>query len=419
MYCFLSRRIHWGFALLASLVCALSLWTNLPNQSTEFGTQGGIYDDPIDSFSEYIIRNSVIDRVRKGQSHGPTLIVTRGYPFDYAYAPEDAKPYFSNRGIQTSVYARIALMLGKRFESHQNQVFQAFRLVNCVLLSALIFAFFFAFLHRSTLSLLVGAVFLHCTGLVLCAGNLYVQTWATFTPLALYGVLASGRVGAYLIGSFLSATLFFMIRYEFATAFALLFVLPVLLCPDLQNRRKIAVRAFLTCVLGFGVALALHHIAVATLLDMPLRDAAVKILGSTQKRMASLTDVPFPFSPAFFGEIQHRWDWPGFAFGDWPYLRKFHFLLLAAFTAFAFRTRRDAEILVWSVAAYISWYICAYQHIMWHLQYDSLLFSMTIQLALAIIWSRRALERISRRPRPGHASDLQLDSVDQAKMSVW
>jgi hypothetical protein len=48
------------------------------------------------------------------------------------------------------------------------------------------------------------------------------------------------------------------------------------------------------------------------------------------------------------------------------------------------------------VIAYFSWYVFAYQHIMWHSQYDWLLFAVTIQLALLVVLGTRVRATIQK-----------------------
>lgn len=385
-------KIHWCLAALLAVLCAVSLWVNLPSQTTSFGTMDGQYDDAVDSFSEYIVRNTVIHRYHSGHAAGASLLVTRGYPHNFEYDPVDLQSYYSNRAIQTAPYTHAALFLDTAFLENPDAFFQALRLLNCLLLSALVFAFFFALLNGTLTSVLIPLIFVHTSGIVLFSANLYVQTWGMFLPLAGLLFLKRGWVLGYIGFSFLTALLYFSIRYEFATAFTFMFLLPVLLTCEGPTCRKICAATFCAVCAGFAVALALHHMSLAHHLETTWLGASSEIFGSVNKRMMSFTDVPLPFSTGFFAEIDARWDWPGLGVGSTFAIPKSLFLAALCITAAVFRRGPEMTLVVWALFAYVSWYVVGYQHIMWHIQYDSFLFAATIQLSLAVIWGQRLMQ---------------------------
>jgi hypothetical protein len=159
------------------------------------------------------------------------------------------------------------------------------------------------------------------------------------------------------------------------------------------------IAAFVAVCFGFAVALAAHHFAVASENGIRITDASALVLHSAAERVASLQDVPAPFTTDFIVRKGSTWSWPAL---DLPrLLRVSKLALLGVIIVLMARTRcrPSRDILIWSVLAYVSWYVFAYQHIVFHAVYDSLLFAATIYLALVfhLAW---LVSASSRRPAP-------------------
>ena len=54
---YLCETLNIAFVIAFILMVSLTLWFNLTNQYTTYGTGDGKYADPVDSFSEHIIRS--------------------------------------------------------------------------------------------------------------------------------------------------------------------------------------------------------------------------------------------------------------------------------------------------------------------------------------------------------------------------
>ncbi|TBW08027.1 hypothetical protein E0E50_15765 [Azotobacter chroococcum subsp. isscasi] len=65
--------------------------------STYYGSGGGRYADRVDSFSEYIVRNTIKRNVLNNDELSLLPILTKGYNNkDYNYYPDGYQKYYSN-----------------------------------------------------------------------------------------------------------------------------------------------------------------------------------------------------------------------------------------------------------------------------------------------------------------------------------
>jgi len=70
--------------------------------STAYGSGGGRYADRVDSFSEYIVRNTIKRNILNNDDFSLLPILTKGYNNeDYNYYPNDYQKYYSNPILQT------------------------------------------------------------------------------------------------------------------------------------------------------------------------------------------------------------------------------------------------------------------------------------------------------------------------------
>ena len=94
-----------------------------------------------------------------------------------------------------------------------------------------------------------------------------------------------------------------------------------------------------------------------------------------------------PFSPGFFKYMIIRMTWTGITLPLIGSVTKLLLLLIFIFYAWKEKSGQYFPMFIWAISSYISWYVFAYQHIMWHTQFDSLLFTATIQLVLVLYFS--------------------------------
>jgi len=136
---------------------------------------------------------------------------------------------------------------------------------------------------------------------------------------------------------------------------------------------------------GFVIAVVFHHYRVTLVEDVSFWGASELVFENVGLRLASLSQVPLPFSVAFMKDIAFRLTENAFAFEDvFSLSRALTLLLFVVFCAWL-RTREALLVLSWSLATYASWYVFAYQHIMQHYTYDGMLFSATVGLALVYL----------------------------------
>lgn len=383
------RPVAWPGLLLFWLAVSLMLWLNMTRQETDYGTGGGRFADQVDSFSEYLIRNSVVDRVRTGDPAPGYLVRTKGYDAgDYSYYPEATSRYYSNRGIQADVFASIGSIDRRFFLDHSAAFFGMFRFLNSSALAACIIIFFTSLYGRTYLSLGLALLLTLSGGVALFASNLYFTAWLLFAPLACHPLVKREKYGCYCGAAFLLSLIYFSVRYEFATTFALMWLLPFLAEPlsGRAIRRRYAAFAFLCACLGFGVALLWHHFSVADANRIALAEASKLIFVTIETRMASLEGVPAPLSFGFFKSLVKRWDWTGFSLPLILSISKLSVILV--FLYLCHRHRRSGRLMMtmaWALITYVSWYVFSYQHIMLHIAYDSLIFAATVQLTVVMM----------------------------------
>ena len=388
------KKILTPITPLAALVFILTittlLWLNITRQTSSYATGNGKYADQVDSFSEYIVRNSVTDRILKPEKNSSTLIMTEEHSTgDYNYYRDSTKKYYSNHGIQSFFYTSIARINTELFLQNKELYFQSFRYINCAFLVLCLFAFFKSYLGLNYLTLISIGIFSISSGAALFSSNLYFMAWLLFTPLFCYPMLESGKNNLFLLFSFLFSFLYFSVRYEFATTFALLWLFPFAAL-KLKNKHvsiKLCLTTFIIVCVGFILSTTTHHISVALEEGISITEASKLIFSSAQTRIASIQGVPCPFSYGFFKSILSRWSGPGFSLPLIFSISKLSLIFLVFILIYTRQQKNENILFFWAFTTYLSWYIAGYQHIMWHAQYDSLLFTSTIQLAIVLIFA--------------------------------
>jgi len=205
-----------------------------------------------------------------------------------------------------------------------------------------------------------------------------------FTPMLATPLLVSGRDKAFLVAAVTSSLAYFSVRYEFATTFALMWILPVVLIISGQRKRAIKAGTYVfSCVcISFLLIILLHHIRVAVVENVPISNATFFIFENLKLRVASLDNVPSPLSLEFAKNILYRLSEPSFAFED-IYSISNMFVIIVFLGLFIYdRRNRWLLVYIWAITAYLSWYVLGYQHIMQHYKYDALLFTCTISLSV-------------------------------------
>lgn len=371
------RRMSLPVVLLA---LAISIFVGLSRQGDV--VQDPRYPDRGDAYSEQIVRNTVINAFLGTENRDGSLIWTRGYPEDISFSPVETRRYHSQLGLQAALYKAAARLLPNPTEKKLSMMFDGFRLLNCLLLVSIIFIFFKAILPNERAALLATMTMSLSSGLAIFGANLYWQYWLMFAPLLAVPVLLAGRSRLYLLMALVFGLLHFFVRYEFATTFALMWLLPVILASGRGLKRPVLVGAggFAAVCTAFVIAIALHHYRVALVEGVSLREASRFVFENAGLRMASLENVPFPGSVAFFKNIAFRLSEDGFAFEDLFSLSRASVLFLVALIYAMSPDRQHLLILIWAIVTYGSWYVFGYQHIMQHFKFDTMLFSATLGL---------------------------------------
>jgi hypothetical protein len=222
---------------------------------------------------------------------------------------------------------------------------------------------------------------------------LYFQTWVLLLPLFAYWLLLHANPLIYLAVALIGSAFQFSIRYEFATTFVLLWLLPVLMTQAAPGRLGFA--TFFLGSVGFTLALLIHHVQVAGALGISVGEASGLILKKAGTRNMSMAGVEAPWSLGFFQEVAIRMNEAGLSIPFLVMLRKGLFVLIFLVLWLTREDRVERDVLLWALICYISWYVFGYQHIMWHRMYDWLLFSVTLQLAILIVVGMRIAKRLN------------------------
>lgn len=388
---FIPKLKNKSILVLLILLLATGLFFNFTKQSTGYGTGDGKFLDQVDSFSEYIIRNSVIHAMKNDLPSNSILVITRGYAkADYNYYYDGTINYYSNHGSQSIFFINLLRLIKAPGDSDLGRYFQAFRFVNCLLVAASIVVFFVTVFGANITAFALAFFYSLSGGIALFSSNLYFMIWVMLTPLLCSPLLKMQSIKPYAFATFIFSFIYFSMRYEFATTFALLWLLPFAILRGcfIANWKSVAL-ILLMSTLGFGFAIFWHLAAVADALNLPYSQTIPTVFSSLKLRTLSFTDVPRPFTVLFFKDLLIRLGWVGFSF---PYLFSVSKLFVLCSTALMARwvwlDCVSKRVLGISFLGYISWYLFAYQHIMGHKIYDSLIFSTTIQLSFLILFGR-------------------------------
>jgi hypothetical protein len=385
----LGSRVPIWAAVLAILVLSASIWGGISGLRIPYP---GHHQDRGDAYSEYIIRNTVINNVVGRENQGGSLIWTKGYfpengvseDHKIDYFPDKTIRYHSNRGLQQSVYTLIAKAAGNAFVKNPDRLFGFFRFVNCLILTSCFAVFFLAIAGRRPAFLAATAAMVLSSGAALFGANLYFMYWLMFTPLLAAPLLFSGRTTAYVAAAFVGGLAYFVVRYEFATTFTMMWLLPVILARSDRPRAMIMLGAavFAAIVASFVLAIVMHLLNVAAIEHTNMSGAAAFVFEKLRMRVSSFDSVPLPFTVGFVKNILFRWGEPALAIKDVISLSKALVLVIFAWFCVTDRSLLWRLVAAWAVLTYASWFVLAYQHSMQHFHYDAMLFSCSITLVV-------------------------------------
>ncbi|WP_129126145.1 hypothetical protein [Geomonas oryzae] len=383
-----------GCILVYAAVVLLFFAGNPQDLRFPYGDGNGRYADRVDSYSENIVRNTIKRNIL--DSDGSFLpIKTSGYPDDYSYQGTGYHKYTSNLSLQTVPATLLARSLHLKTEGALDRLFDMLRLVNAALFSLglTVFLYFFcqarSVKHHFVVPLLLGG----SAGFLFYSHNLYFMSSLMVLPAAVIACRSclGRRLSPLLI--FFSGVAYFARGYEFATVFTLLTAFSTALFTDDGWRRKLrsGAVAFAAVCLSFAFCLVAHVILIDVDSGWMLSftESARQAFVHVKLRTATTSHVPAPFGPEFFSALSQRWLAVAFSLNAaWWKLseRQVLFLLfLAGLSQMKRRSGTEMLIICYGVAGYLSWYVCAYQHIMWHTMYDWYIFSLTVGLSFSLL----------------------------------
>jgi hypothetical protein len=369
--------------------------TNPHNLKTEYGTGGGVYADQVDSFSEYIVRNTVSANLTSPGANLINPVVTKGYgEGDYFFSTlEGANPYYSNPVFQVVVISAIGRLLSVDSENELRVFFSVLRVLNALALIGLIFvsSLWLADIRSNRMHWTIPVLIAGSSGIVYFSQNLYFLSSIFFVPLI---VLISRHAKPFhwtAIMIVAASLVFFLRGYEFATTYAVFnFMVASVVTPGrLRAKLLRGVAVFVMVVVGFILALLAHVALIVIGSDGQVRPSSAfnSIAGAGLRRGASLDGVPIPFSQEFFLSMGSRLLEPAFSYVIFE-ISQGVVLGLALVCALIFWRRLGTEsrlIIIFSPGVYVSWYLFGYQHIMWHSQYDWYIFAVGITVPLCLL----------------------------------
>ncbi|MDR5793744.1 hypothetical protein QCE49_10215 [Caballeronia sp. LZ008] len=389
------QRLAW--LVLFPIIIATIFIFNPAGLRHDVGDGNGKYIDIVDSFSEYLIRDKVKNEILGTENKGVLLIVPRGYADkDFAYYPDGTRTYLANLALQGYAASLVARGLGLKTEKQIDIFLGAFRMLNAFLL-ALILCVFFRRISREyhlNCAPLVPILLSSMAGLVFFSQNLYFITAVFYAPFA-WSAFAAGRwSNRVLYAGFVALSfLNFSRGYEFATVYTINSVFAALCFLRGSPRQviRVAVFVFASVCLGFLIAAFDHVLIVCHAIGRSsLRVGAELAFSTLTHRTASFDSVPLPFTTKFFDTIRGRMGDTAFVF-PWFFQWKltegnvFAIATIALLVRLQRLSRLEKLVFVWAPISYVSWYVFAYQHIMWHFMYEWDIFSATIGIGFCIL----------------------------------
>lgn len=387
-------RNHLRVVLTLSIFGVLLL--NPGGYSTEYGTGNGIYQDRVDSFSEYSVRNTVSRNILSEFSFIP-IYPKDSAPTNYSYIPElnqEYQNYFVNLQIQSLGFTILAKTLGLNTQSQLDKLFTIMRYLSCFILSLALTILLMTLMKRleiySTWKI-ISIVFLSSSlvGFSYFNSNLYFLSFIFVIGLII--PLYFERLFVQLTFTFVWSLVNFLHGYEFVTVYFVSMLSMFWIARILRNERfqiKDIILFSFTLISSFLVSLLM--LIVTHVLDkkanLTFLDSTSNIFNRILARNISDTGVPARLSSGFFSEMYRRWTLDGINFFNLVTISQLGlvlaFTLLLLFKRFISKkfSRLDVAVTLFSFGSYFSWYIFGYQHIMWHYMYDWYIFAVSFGL---------------------------------------
>lgn len=383
-----------GYLIPYSIAVFLFFVFNPQGLSFDYGSGNGVYADRVDSFSEYIVRNTIKRNVLSNEDSSLIPIITKGYGVgDYRYYGDGYVKYLSNLAFQTIPATILAKALGLDTEKKLDNYFYIIRLVNAFLLAMFVVGIFLSFcrLQNNNVTFLIPFVVGCSSGFIFFSQNLYFSSCLIVLPAFYISLQLQALQRFKKLPVFLFGVLYFLRGFEFSTIFALLtaFSAALFAAGSLVTKIKSALLGFVLICSAFVVSIMLHVIFISADSEQSVLDIMRLFLGNIQHRTQSLSGVPVPFGVGFMKEMDERWSFPAFSIiADGFMLSQLNVIYLMIFGMFIRLWRiTDNEKIIYAYGfiGYSSWYIFAYQHIMWHKMYDWYIFALTIGISFGLL----------------------------------
>lgn len=353
------------------------------------GNGNGIYDDVGDSFSEFIVRNSVMNNIAGYENVGYLPILVRGHVTgDLLFKFDGSKLYFSHLISQNIPFTVLGKLLSINTDSKFHIYFRLLRLFSVFSLAFLTFYVCDGVLKRldvKGLSLLPFGL-ASITGFAIFGQNLYHLIFLFWIlPAAVVFLnkrFISGKIHCMVI-FFLSA-LVFSRGYEFATTYTIItsFFAYLMLDANRKDKIKYSMAVFSSCCFGFALSLSIHALLIHIQTEKEIIDSYALILSSTKLRLFSASYVQPVLSSDFYYHLANVWseviiriDAVHIAVTKYQVI-----MLLSFYSLLCDRKTRSVQLMLFIVPfiGYISWYVFAYQHIMYHYFFDLIIFSQSL-----------------------------------------
>lgn len=384
------------YLLLFALASTFFFVFNPQGLNFEYGSGGGRYADRGDSFSEYIVRNTIKRNVLNKGDSSILPIVTKGYASeDYSYYSDGYYKYSSNLILQTIPATILANIFKINTERKLEIFFGALRLTNALFFSVFLSGIFLIFcnIQKTTVAFLIPLLVGCSSGFIYFSQNLYFFSSLIVFPAFFIAVQLNNRATFNKSIVIFLGVLYFLRGYEFATIFALLtgFSAALFSVGGIADKAKSFFIAFTLICVSFFIAIILHIIFVSADSGWALSatEAAQVAFSSLHKRTGSIYGVPFPLSTQFIDTMKYRWSYPAFSISNNGFALSEMNIILLLLSGFFIRLRKmtvnEYIIYFYGFSGYASWYIFAYQHIMWHNMYDWYIFALTLGLSFGFL----------------------------------
>ncbi|EJN23472.1 hypothetical protein PMI36_02712 [Pseudomonas sp. GM79] len=384
-----------AFLFLCVLVVIFFWVFNPSSVRSVYGDGDGKYEDRGDSFSEYIVRNTIRKNVlTPGLGFFP--IVADSYSFgDYTSYENGYKKYYSNLALQTVPASVLASFIGVQDYDKFQYYFIFLKLVNGLFFAVVLLGFLYLWCKKNNLKIFwpVPLLVASGSGFVFFSQNLYFVPGLMILPaiIVAYGAYVKGKINPVFV--FVAGLLYFFRGYEFATVFALVsaFSAFVFSHGGLFKKLKSMAMVFGLIVLAFVSVLMIHVGLCMIETGLSVTGASSNVFSALSKRTASTTGVAKPLTLAFYNVMTYRWSLSGFSIlNTWTVLSEINIIILmigSMLIRFKHMDWNELAIYLFGFIGYASWYVFAYQHMMWHDMYDWYVFALTLGFSFIMLFT--------------------------------